>query len=87
MANHVQPSPTLPFQCSCGATFASEAEYLKHQQTHEKEPETEQPGLESPDNELDTSSGGEQGQTEEERRAWKHVRDMDAGEPGKTDSH
>jgi hypothetical protein len=48
-------------------------------QTHESQGNSE-PGDESPNADLDTSSGGEQGQTEEERREWKHVREKDSEE-------
>ncbi len=62
---------TAPFRCECGAVFSSQEDYSSHLLTH---------GDESPDANLDTSSGGEQGQTEEERREWKHVREKTAEE-------
>lgn len=73
---------TAPFQCECGAIFSSQEEYSRHLQTHEAQ-ENSKPGDESPEAPLDTSSGGEQGQTEEERRAWEHVREKTAEEEAK----
>jgi hypothetical protein len=70
---------TAPFRCECGAVFSSQEDYSSHLLTHESQ-EDSQPGDESPDATLATSSGGEQGQTEEERRAWKHVREKTAEE-------
>jgi len=68
---------TAPFRCECGAVFSSQEDYSSHLLTHESQ-EDSQPEGESPDANLDTSSGGEQGQTEEERREWKHVREKTA---------
>jgi hypothetical protein len=80
MVNKAQPAKTPPLVCDCGAAFPTEEEYLIHVQIHDDQPKTNAEAIDSPEGELDTSSGGEQGQTEEERREWEHVQRKDAEE-------
>ncbi len=66
------------FKCECGATFASKAELLDHEEAHGKG----RTGTTAEDDlqDEDLTSGGEPGQTEEERREWKEVRSEEAND-------
>jgi hypothetical protein len=59
------------FLCECGARFDSRDEYLRHRSLHEGKGDA--PVASSVQDTQKKIEKGEQGQTEEERRAWQHV--------------
>jgi hypothetical protein len=61
------------YYCECGMKFESEDELLEHQKLHDEKPNGVSAQLVSEEDKQSRIEKGEQGQTQEERRAWQHV--------------
>jgi hypothetical protein len=79
MPQKPKASQKKPFKCECGVAFASKAAYLEHQKDHAKTRKSSQATAARRAEEKITQKG-EPGQTEQERREWRHLRREDAKE-------